>query len=113
MGLLGRQSFGENRPFWRCIRSIGIGFSANITNRSSIVRYALFDAGVGVDVDIGEGGALPRNLGTGLGRRDGFGDAGFDTIAAQDICVFGVADKVRSAGLGISVDGVAGGVGGA
>ena len=76
-----------------------------MANRSSIVRYAFFG---------GVGAGVIAIFGTGLGRREGFGDMGFEAISAQDIRFFGVAGgfagNIGSVEVGKVMEGVEGGV---
>ena len=77
-----------------------------MTNKLLIVKYILFNIDVDIDIDIDENNAFSRNLSTNLDRRDDFDDANFDIIVAQNICVFDVANKIRSTKLNISIDDV-------
>ena len=99
-------------------------FSANISNRSSIVRYGSWCCcccfgfgvcGVGGQVFGAVSVHVDTGFGVGTGRREGFGAlTGREAISAQDICFRGVAIGVGVAGgEGTSSDvetGVAGGV---
>ena len=105
------ETVGEDTRFLVCKRPDFVGFSANISNRSSIVRYGFWCFGFGV---CGVGGqvigAVSVHVGTifgvGTGRRDGFGAmTGREAISAQDIGFRGVAGLV-----GVDCFGVAGGV---
>ena len=92
-----RESFGGDSLFLVCIRPIRFGFSANISNKSSMVRYGFWCFGVGFGGVGGQiFGAVSVHLGigfaAGIGRRDGFGaTTGREAISAQDIGFFGVA----------------------
>ena len=57
-----------------------------MTNKLFIVKYVFFD--IDIDVD--------KNFDINLDKRDDFDDTNFETIIAQNICVFDVAKNVLS-----------------
>ena len=94
--MLKRQFFEKRKLFWRRRKFNDLNFSTNITNKSFIVRYVLFNIDVDVEIDIDENDILSKKFRTNLDKRESFDDANFDVICAQNICFFDVTNDVAN-----------------